>query len=144
MAADETLPELGGQKPHRLTHGGDPLRVHSWLLSGAQPHTNTAWGPMFRAHGHSHEHQTADFLRIVQAVLQGDTGPQCVPDQHQVVVPALGPQPATYPFGIALYTRTGHASPVPGQGRSETAAKLVELVAKCLRTSPCTGAMKKH
>src|SRR5215467_1209645 len=78
---------------------------------------------MFRAHGHSHEHHTTDFLRIVQAVLQGDTGPQRVPDQHQVVVPVLGPQPAPYPFSIALNTRTGCASPVPGQSWRETAVK---------------------
>src|SRR5262249_20243201 len=88
--------------------------------------------------------QTTDFLRIVQAILQGDTGPQRVPDQHQVVVPALGPQPATHPFGIALNTRTGPASPVPGQGRSETATKTVELARKHIRTSPCTRAVKNR
>src|SRR5215510_15292948 len=99
---------------------------------------------MFRAHGHGHEHQTTDFLRVVQAVLQGDTGPQRVPDQHQVVVPVLGPQPAPYPFSIALNTRTGCASPVPGQSWRETAVKIVELVAKRFRTSPCTRTMKKH
>src|SRR5207253_9792812 len=99
---------------------------------------------MFRAHSHGHEHQTTDFLRIVQAVLQGDTGSQRVPDQYQVTVLALGPQPAPHPFGIALDTRTGRASPVPGQVRSETAVKMVELVAKRLRTSSGTGAVKKH
>jgi hypothetical protein len=98
MAGEETLPKVGGHKPHRLPHGGDPLRVHCRLLGGSQPHIDTAWGSMFRAHGHSHEHQTTDFLRIVQAILQGDTGFQRVPDQHQVVVLALGPQPSHAPI----------------------------------------------
>src|SRR5262245_17132053 len=144
MAGDETLSEFGSHKPHRLPHGGDPLLVHCRLRGGSQPHIDTAWGPMFRAHGHGHEHQTTDFLRIVQAGLQGDTGPQRIPDQDQITMLALGPQPAPHPFGIALNTRTGHASPVPGQGRSKTAAKIVELVTKRLRTSSGTGAVKKH
>src|ERR1700693_669101 len=130
MAGDQLFPEFGGNKSHRLPHDSDPLLVYSRLLSGPQPHIETAWGPVLRAHGHGHEHQAPDFFRVVQAVLQGDTGPQCIPDQHQVAGMTLRPQPAPYPFGIALDVRTGQASAMAGQGRGETAAKMVKLVAK--------------
>ena len=72
---------------------------YCWLLGGSQPHIDTAWGTMFQAHGHGHEHQTTDLLRVIKAVLRAIQAPACtrpVPGRGAGLGPTTSHAPIRY------------------------------------------------
>ena len=91
MALDETLAKLRLDKLHVMAHEVEPLSIALRVLRRLEPDLQSVAWPLLGPHGHSHEGQRLDLIRIVQAVLERDARPQGKPHQHQVLPFPFGP-----------------------------------------------------
>src|SRR5690606_26628985 len=69
-------------------------------------------------------------VRVVQTVLQRDRCAEGVADQHQILVQALRPEPATHPLGVAGDVRAARAFEVPRERGRDAAGEVLQLMRK--------------